>query len=139
MSVHVSILGVVLAAISAMIVGTLWYSPALFGPSWRKLIGISDEEMKQKMGGATFVLLVAALLTAYVLALFTGYFHAFSGDSWLVAAIDTSLLVWAGFALTTIFVHGVFEPQSKKVLYINAANRLVTLLVMGLILGLVTK
>lgn len=139
MSIQVSIIGVILAAVSAIIIGSAWYSPPLFGKSWMKLIGTTDQEMKRKMGPAAFVLFVAALLTAFMLALFMGYMHSFTGSSWMTAGINTALLAWAGFALTTIFAHGVFDPRGKKVLYINAANRLVTLLVMGVILALFMK
>jgi hypothetical protein len=136
MNVHVSILGVLLAAISAMVIGTLWYSPALFGKQWMKMIGTTEEQMKARMKSVIFVLIIASLLTAYVLAIFTAYMQHFTNSSCLAAGIDTALLAWAGFSMTTIFAHGVFEPRDKRILYINIGNRLVTLLVMGVILGL---
>jgi len=135
MFAHVSVWGVLVAALSAMLIGTLWYSPAVFGKSWTKIMGADDKHMQRTMSTAMPILVVASLLTAYVVSLFTVYFHAYVGGSWLMAGLDTSFLAWLGVAATAIFVHGAFDPRDKKLLYINAGNRLVTLLAMGLIIG----
>jgi hypothetical protein len=139
MSVHVSILGVLVAAVSAMIVGYVWYSPALFGRQWMKIIGVSDKDMKRDMPQAMPLLVVASLLTAYVLARFTVLTHSYHGGSWVVAGLDTALWAWVGLAATTVVAHGVFDPRSKKAFYINIGNRFVTLILMGLIIGLFMK
>jgi hypothetical protein len=139
MSVHLSVLGIVLAAVSAMVIGTLWYSSALFGKPWMKIIGLSEKEMKKRVGSAMVGLIVVSFVTAIVMSYFIAYTHSFVGGSWLKAGAITSLLAWLGFASTTIFAHGLFEPRDKKVLYINTGNRLVTLFVMGLILGALMK
>ena len=139
MSVHVSFWGVILAALSAMVIGSVWYSSALFGKPWMKIIGLNDKDMKKKMGSVMVGLVVVSLITAFVMSYFIAYTHNFLGDSWLKAGAVTSLLAWFGFSLTTIFAHGLFEPRDKKVLYINSGNRLVTLLAMGLILGAIMK
>ncbi len=134
MFVHVSVVGVLLAALSAMIIGMIWYSPAVFGKPWMKMMGINDKDMKNKMTQATAWLVVASLVTAYVLAHFIAYTYNYAGGSWLSAAVLTSLWVWLGFVATAIVAHGVFDPRDKKVHYINAGNRLVTLVIMALIL-----
>ncbi len=139
MDVHVSITGVLVAALSAMVIGAVWYSPALFGKPWMNAIGLTDKEMKKKMGSVMIALIIVSLVTAYVLSLFISYVHNATGDSWMKAALHTSLLAWIGIATTTIFAHGLFEPKDKKVLYINTGNRFVTLLVMGLILSAFLK
>ena len=135
MYVHVSFWGVVLAALSAMIIGTIWYSSALFGKSWKKILGVGDDEMKKRMGSAMVILVIVSLLTAYVLAHFIVYTHSFMGGSWITAGVETALWAWLGFALTAVLAHGAFDPRDKQLLYINSGNRLVTLLAMGLILG----
>ena len=139
MSIHLSLIGIILAVISAMVIGFLWYSPALFGKKWMEIIGLSSAEMKKKSGTVMVELLLVSLVTAYVLSLFIAYTHGYIGGSWLKAGIVASLLAWVGFAATTIFAHGLFEPRDKKVLYINTGNRLATLLAMGLILGAFMK
>jgi hypothetical protein len=139
MSVHISLWGVLVSAISAMIIGTIWYSPAVFGKQWMKIIGLTDKDMKKSVNAVMTMMVVVSLLTAYVMAHFIVYTHAYAGGSWVSAGIQTALWAWLGISLTTILAHGLFEPRDKKVLYINAGNRLVTLLAMGLIIGLFMK
>lgn len=139
MFVNVSALGVILAALSAMIIGMIWYSMAAFGKPWMKMMGISDSDMKKKMAGAMVWLVIVSLVTAYVLAHFIVFTHSYVGGGWLTAGVETALWAWLGLAATAIFAHGVFDPRDKKVLYINVGNRLVTLVVMGLIIGAFMK
>ena len=135
MFMNVSVVGVLLAAVSAMVVGTIWYSKAVFGGQWMSMMGISDKDMKKGMAQAMVWLVGISLVTAFVLAQFIVYVHAYMGGGWLAAGFETALWAWLGLAATTIFAYGAFDPRDKKVLYINAVNRLVTLLVMGLIIG----
>ena len=135
MITHVSIWGVVIAALSALVIGWLWYSKALFGKTWMKANGTTDEDMKKNMPMALPVLAVVSLLTAYVLSLFTKYFQAYHGGSWYKAGVLTALLVWVGFAGTALVAHEAFEKRPKSIVLINLGNRLVTLLAMGLIIA----
>ena len=73
---EVNYLGVLLAALSAFLLGGLWYSP-LFAKSWMRLTGQSEEKLKSGnpaivFGGAFLLNLIAA----YVLAMFV------AGSSW---------------------------------------------------------
>lgn len=63
----INLFAVVAAAVSAFVLGGLWYSPLLFGKAWQKLAGVSDETAAQGAGlvfGGAFVLsLVAAFVS----------------------------------------------------------------------------
>ena len=122
MFVDVPIWGVVLAAVSAMVVGTVWYSPDVFGDMWMKLAGIKEAEMKKKMMAAMPVLVVVSLITAYSMALLLSYFHTAVGGTWMMDGFKVAVFAWLGFATTTIFAHGVFEPRDKQ-LTINGEVR----------------
>ena|SRR5665213_979968 len=135
MQVHIAVIGVLLAALSAILIGMIWYSQPVFGKVWMKMIGTKDKEMKARMGMATVVLIIVALITAYVLAYFIVYTHSYTGGGWIAAGAETALWAWLGLAVTTIVAHGVFDPRDRMVMYINIGNRLVTLLAMGLIIG----
>jgi hypothetical protein len=135
----VSIWGVVLGGLSAMVVGMLWYSPFLFGKQWGKALGVTDKQMNEGRAKVMPVLIVISLLTAYVLSIFTVYFQRYTNDSWLMSGFDTAILAWLGFAATALVAHDVFDPRPRSKMYINLGNRLVTLLVMGLIIGAFLK
>jgi hypothetical protein len=140
MTLQIPLLGILLATVAAMVVGTVWYSPALFGKSWMKMIGTDKEHMDEAMLKAVPMLVVVALLTAYVLTIFINYAHAFMpAQDWFTTALVTSLWVWLGFGATTVLAHGVFEPRERMVMLINMGNRLVTLVLMGAIIGAFLK
>lgn len=139
MEVQIPWLGIILAAAAAMLIGTIWYSPAMFGKPWQRIVGLTDKKMKERTTSAMLILVLISLLTAYILAHFINYTHYFMGGSWVSVGIETGLWVWLGFGVTTIFAHGIFEPRDRSVLFIHAGNRLATLLAMGAILGAFMK
>lgn len=139
MQVDISWLGVVLAAVSAMAVGSLWYSKFMFGKPWQKISGATDSGMKEKMGPAMATMLVISLVTAYILAHFVVYTHGYNHGTAVGDGLQTGLWAGLGLGATTIFAHGLFEPRNKKILWINAGNRLVTLTIMGAIIGAFIK
>ena len=54
----INYLAVVVSAISAFVIGALWYAPFLFGKAWQAETGLSDEDLKAGMGktfGGSFV------------------------------------------------------------------------------------
>ena len=138
MSVSINLWAVLLAAVSSMIVGSLWYMPGVFGKAWAKLSGATmDNKGKSAatmmwMYGSVFV---ASLITAYVLAHVTFLAHKFFNDSFMQDALGTAFWLWLGFTATRLYVHDTFEGRRKKLTLLNAAHELVTVLVMGLIIG----
>ncbi|KXK09145.1 MAG: hypothetical protein UZ21_OP11001000202 [Microgenomates bacterium OLB22] len=79
MDITINYLSVLLAAIVPMAVGSLWYSPMMFGKKWAMLEGfdMSDKKMVEKMQKeakpAYFITFLATLLMAYVMVHFMTY------------------------------------------------------------------
>lgn len=138
MDVSVNFLAVLLAALSTMVVGSIWYAQGVFGKTWGKLAGV-DMSKPPKSGemvwlmGSTFV---ASLVTAYVLAHVAFLSNQFFQNEFWQDALTTAFWLWLGFIATRIYVHDAFEGRRKKLSVLNAAHELVTVLVMGLIIGL---
>jgi len=139
MNVEVNWLAVVLAAVSSMVVGSIWYMPKVFGNSWMKMT-------KSKMGkGASggkmawmyISVFVASLLTAYILAHVTFLSNQFFGHSYLVDALSTAFWLWLGFTATRLYVHDTFEERRKLLTFLNSMHELATVLVMAVIIGLI--
>jgi len=138
MDVEVNYWAVLLAAVSSMVVGSIWYTPKLFGGPWMKMTGV---KMNQKMSagksawmfGSVFV---ASLVTAYVLAHVTFLAHKFFGNSYLSDALQTAFWLWLGLTAMRFYVHDTFEGRRKKLTLLNAGHELVTLLIMAVIIGL---
>lgn len=138
MDVSVNYLAVVLAALSTMVVGSLWYSPAGFYKQWVKLARVkTDTNLGTKhmvwMFGSVFV---ASLVTAYILAHISYLSNTFFQNSFLQDTMSTAFWLWLGFVATRFYVHDTFEGRRKLLTVLNAGHELVTLLVMAIIIGL---
>ena len=62
---------VLVAALTTLVVGSIWYSPVLFGNAWMKETGLTEEELKKgsmlKIFGLTFVFSVMFAMILQVL------------------------------------------------------------------------
>ena len=134
---HLNFLAVLVAGISTMLVGFLWYSPVLFAKPWMREMGYDPndktrtEEMKKSAGPAYLGSLAASLISAFVLALFLHWMRA---EGARVGAM-TGFHAWVGFVATVQFTGALFTKQSMKLLAIHSGYQLVCYLVMGAILG----
>jgi hypothetical protein len=139
MSVEINYLAVLLAALSSMVVGSLWYMPATFGNTWQRLSKVKMVD-RSKMAPGQMIwiygsVFVASLVTAYVLAHVTFLANKFFGNSFMSDALQTAFWLWLGFTAARLYVHDTFEMRRKKLTLLNAAHELVTVLVMALIIG----
>lgn len=137
MGVELNWIAIVLAALSTMVVGSIWYGP-LFGKAWEKLAHVQKDPNFKGMkvvytyGGA----FLASLVTAIVLAVMTYVMQDFFGGNPVVITLETALLLWAGFTAARIFMHDTFERRRKKLTLLSISHELVTFAVMAVIIGL---
>jgi hypothetical protein len=123
-------LAVLAAAVSAFIIGGVWYSPVLFGNVWMKAAGLSPEAVRtRKMGvvfGASFALM---LLMSFNLAAFL------AGPPNLAWGIAAGALAGIGWVAATFGITYLFEGRPMRLFLVNAGYHAVTFMVMGGILG----
>jgi uncharacterized protein DUF1761 len=138
MHIHnLNLLAVLVAAISTMVVGFVWYSPILFAKPWMREMGYDPndksrvQEMQKSAGPAYLGSFVASLVSAFVLALFLHQMRAQSLGLGLLVGSH----VWLGFVATVQLTGVLFMKQSMKLFAINTGYQLVCYLVMGAILG----
>jgi hypothetical protein len=135
MDVQVNYWAVFLAAVSSMIVGSIWYAQGVFGNTWMKLAGLTPEKL-QKGGMMPMVwAFVLSLLTAYVLAHVTFLSNYFFGNSFFQDALSTAFWVWLGFVVTRILTHNLFEMRPGKLNLLAVGNEFITIMLMGVVIG----
>lgn len=128
---EVNLLAVLIAAVSAFVLGGLWYSPVLFGTKWMRLTGQNEETQKSgsmaKIFGGAFVL---NLISALVFAMFLGPRPglAFGAGAGLAAG-----LCWVAAAFA---VNDLFERRPIDLTLINGGYVTIQFLLMGAIIGL---
>jgi len=137
MNTDVNWIAILLATISTMIVGSIWYGP-LFGKVWMKLAKVNrDPNMTSGQMALMYIkAFLGSAITAIVLAYAVAVFHKSSSDNYLLDAVFVAVVLWAGFTAARIFMHDLFEGRRKKLTLLSLSNELVTIVVMAVIIGL---
>lgn len=135
MEVQVNNLAVILATLSSLIIGSIWYARPVFGNAWIKLARINLKKKGAPLWVPIVVTAIVSLLTAYILAHLIYISNAYFGNSYMQDALTTAFWLWLGVVAARFVTHDGFEGRPWKLTVINTSNELVTFLVMGLILG----
>ena len=125
---------VIVATLSTMVVGTIWYTPKVLGNRWMKLAKVTPGSGASAVV-PILVTLVVSFISAWVLAGATTIAFHFYGGSYLVAALVTGILLWAGFTAARFITHDAFEGRPSALTVMNISHELVTVVVMALIIG----
>ena len=126
---NVNWLSVLLAGLSSFLVGGVWYGP-LFGRSWMKEFGFTEEDLKKRNPAKTFGLsFILALVAALNLEMFIGK------EADMVFGGIAGFLAGFGWVATLLGILYLFEMKSLQAYLINAGYCIVALTLMGIILG----
>lgn len=122
---------VLVAGLSAFAVGGIWYSRPLFGNAWMTDSNLSKEQIKQGNKGKIFgFTAIFSLLMAVNLAMFLADVKtdaAWGAEAGFLAGIWT---------FCAIAIHSLFELKSWRYIFINGGYSVVSLTLMGTIIGL---
>lgn len=124
-------LAAIAAAVSAFVLGGLWYSPALFGNAWMRATGLTPEELGRANPAVTYgVSFVLALIASVVFALFLGPAPALG---FAIGAGASAGLCWVA---ASFGINYLFERKRFSLFLINGGYHTVQFTLYGLILGL---
>jgi uncharacterized protein YndB with AHSA1/START domain len=121
---------VLTAALSAFLVGGLWYSPALFGSLWKKANRFATDEPPAATGNTFAVSFVLSLAMALNLTMFRN--DSKTTLAWGAAA---GFLAGFGWVAMGIGVVALFEHRPWTYVLVNGGYLTVALVLMGAILG----
>jgi hypothetical protein len=118
------------AAAAGLILGGLWYSPALFGKAWMRATGITEERARSAnmaaVMGSAFVL---SSIGAAVFALFLG------PQPELGFAVGAGLSAGLCWVAGSFGINYLFEQRSLRLFLINGGYHTLQYTLTGLILG----
>jgi hypothetical protein len=123
-------LAVIVAGLSAFALGGIWYSRPLFANAWMTDSKLTEDEIKLGNKGKIFgFTAIFSLLMAVNLAMFLAD-----------AKTDLSWGATAGFlagiwTFCAIAIHSLFELKGWRYIFINGGYSLVSLTLMGAIIG----
>lgn len=151
-------LAIIVAAVSALLIGFIWYSPKVFGNAWMQAAGLTEAQIK---GGNMAKILALALMFACMLSILMpalvihqlGALSLTGGDaaqalpSYQIFINDYGevfrtfkhgalhgLLAGLFIALPILGTTALFERKGTKYILIHSGYWIVTLTVMGAII-----
>lgn len=130
----ISVLPILGAAVAAMIIGALWYSPVGFGNAWIKLSGVSKATLAKAKKRGMGKIYAAAFASNLVMASVLAFFLTGPQASAISGAV-TAAVIWLGFIATMSLGMVLWEGKPFKLYLLNNGHELLTLVVMGAILG----
>ncbi len=128
---NVNLIAVLVATVARMVVGFIWYAPALFGKPMVALSGMTEEAMQKNMRPSMVVWLLASLVIAFVLAMLVSLMP----PTGLVNGMISGVVASVGFVLTTSAAEYAMFGKPRRLYLISAGYNLVSFVVMGAILG----
>lgn len=152
---EINFLAIIAAAVSALVVGFVWYNPKVFGNAWMQVADMSEEKIKggnmaKIFGLALFFALLLAFALQFITIHQTGAMGMVGGDPTKALPSYDAFMADYGNAFRT-FKHGalhgtiagvfialpiigtnaLFERKSAKYIFINSGYWIVTLAIMG--------
>jgi len=122
---------VLVCATLNLVVGALWYSPALFYNAWKKENRFKDEDFKDvKMGKLYIISFIVGLVVSYNMAFFLGDVQT----DWLWG-LTAGFLTGFGWCSMIFAIIALFELRSWKYIFINTGYIVFYFSLIGLLLG----
>jgi hypothetical protein len=133
---EINVLAVIIAALSTMLVGTVWYTPRVFGNYWMRTAKVNPSGEAKDAVKPILITLVVSFISAWVLAGSAAIAQEFYGGNFLVNTLVTAVILWAGFTASRFVTHDAFEGRPAGLTVLNSAHELVTFVAMALVIGL---
>lgn len=123
----VNYLAVLVATIAAFVIGGIWYSPAVFGKQWMKVLGIKEGAAKDGMAAVMVKSFIVTFIMATTLAMFT--------PAGLNEGLMTGAVLGLGIAAMNSLNNMIYETKPTNFIFINVGYTLFMYLAMGAIIG----
>ncbi len=152
---EVNFLALLVAALSTLVVGFIWYNPKVFGSAWMNSVGLTEEKLKGANMAVIYGLAVLfAFLMAFILQFLVihqwGALAATGGDPAKTGPAYEAFMAEYGtnfrtfkhgalhgfmtglfFAFPMIATNAMFERKSWKFIFINSGFWLINMTIMG--------
>ena len=125
----VNYLAIVVAAVVALVIGFIWYSPRVLGNRWMTYLGTTQAQLGNPGPTGMAVGVIASLVNAWVLAVLSLNL----GGKSLTDGVMLGVLAWLGFMATITAAQISFEKKPWGLWVLNNAHNLLVQVIMGAI------
>ena len=127
-------LSIFVASFIPFLLGSIWYSPTLFGTVWQKEINVLDRAIQpEQVTRAYFVSWVLSFITVTAFALYLGEKPAFA------FAVIQGLYVGCFFVATSFGINYQFTNRSFKIFLVDSFYYIIQFTLYGVVLSIMTK
>ncbi|MGX1930169.1 DUF1761 domain-containing protein [Flagellimonas sp. 2504JD4-2] len=131
-TMYINHIAVVVCAILNLVIGAIWYSPALFYKAWKKENGLTDADFENvNMGKLYAISFFLALIISYNMAFFLGD----ASTDW-IWGMSAGFLTGFGFCAMIFTAIALFERKSWKYILINGGYIIFYFTLIGFVLGI---
>lgn len=131
-NIYINHIAVVVCAVLNLVIGAIWYSPALFYRGWLDSNrGLTEDDLKKANPAKMYTIsTILSVVICYNMAFFLG--DANTDMTWGATA---GFLAGFGWAAMIFAIVAIFEQKSLKYILINGGYITVYFTLVGLILG----
>lgn len=131
---QINFLAVLVGTIAAFALGAIWYNTKVFGSIWQKEVGMSKEDAEK---GNVAMIMIFSFVFMFVMALGMAFLmgHSENGFDWK-SGLFHGLIIGIVFNAMGLAINAVYEMRSFRLWAINAFYQIISLIIMGIIIGL---
>ncbi len=126
---------ILVASVAAFAIGSLWYSPVLFGRQWMTLSGITDADIAASSTKGMWKFYVIQFISTLVTFSILAFIIAAVGGQTAGDGIFFAVLAWIAFPAMGSVSGILWEKKPIKLVLINTLSTLVCWIVAGAIIG----
>ena len=133
--VHLNYWAVAVAAFATFMLGGAWYT-ALFGKTWQRLHGYSEEKVKAMQTARPPAVFFSVMLISYfVLAIAVGVVFSIAGVQSAVGGAALGFVLWLGLCAAIGATEHIASDRHIGVYMIDRSYQLLSLVMIGVIIG----
>jgi len=127
----INLWAVLVASLTAFLLGGLWYAPIGFGKAWQREKGLKPDARPPRSPAVTFGLaFLLSLLAAGVFAMFLGPHPS------MQLALGAGFAAGFAWVAASLGINYLFEQKSLRLFCINGGYHTAQFVVYGLVFGL---
>jgi hypothetical protein len=125
----VNYIAVIVAAVVALVIGFIWYSPPVFGNRWMAFLGTTQAQLGNPGPTGMAVGVIASVVNAWALALLSVNL----GGKTITDGVMLGILAWLGFMATITAAQISFEKKPWGLWLLNNAHNVIVQVIMAAI------
>ena len=130
---NINYLAVLTATFITMILGALWFSPILFGKKWMKMMGFTEEQLKEDGSAKEMII---SVFTSFVEAIVLASLIIMTGADTFFQGLHLGLMIGIGIIAMVNLSNAMFNRVPIKLWLIGSGYRLVYFMINGALLAI---